>query len=259
MPNPKFCLLDIETSPILGYTWTTWDANVLKVLEPSKIISVAWKQLGSDEVKVKCIADYKGYKNNVINDEALVKEVWKVLDESDVVCGHHSDAFDLKKLNARFVYYGLNAPSAYQSVDTKKAASRYFKFDSNSLNNLGAYLNVGQKLVNGGFDLWVRCMAGDKDSWALMKAYNAQDVQLLEQVYLKLRPFMATHPDLNVIVNGSSSSAVCGSCLSTNVTKRGFSMTKAGSKQRLQCSDCGSWSTGPWKRRVSEEIDIEDN
>lgn len=118
-----------------------FDTNILKVLEPSKIISVAWKELEVDNLTVKCVADYKGYKKGELDDEKLVREVWEILDRADVVIAHHGDAFDIKKLCTRFVFYGLSAPSAYKSVDTKKVASKYFKFESNSLNNLGVYLD----------------------------------------------------------------------------------------------------------------------
>lgn len=245
-------LLDIETSPLVGYSWQTYDTNVLKVIEPSKIISIAWKQLGAKETSCKCIADYRGYKSGVVNDEALIREIWDVLDKADIVIAHHGVAFDFKKLNARFVFYGLNSPSHYQVVDTKKEASKHFKFDSNSLNNLGSYLNVGQKINNGGFELWVECMGGDKKAWERMKSYNIQDVILLEQVYLKLRPFMSTHPDMNLMLGENIGQLACGSCLSLNLTKRGFALTKIGSKQRYQCSDCGSWTTGPWVRKTRD-------
>lgn len=246
--KPVLNFLDIETSPLIGYSWATFDTSILRIIESSKVISIAWKELHDKDVTVKCIADYEDYLPGVVNDESLIRDIWKLLDGSDIVCAHHGDNFDLKKLNARFAFYGLNSPSPYRSIDTKKAASRYFKFDSNSLNNLGAYLNVGQKINNGGFDLWVRCMAGDSSAWEEMKVYNAQDVLLLEQVYLKLRPFIANHPDLNAINPTTSTVASCGTCQSSNVTKRGFSLTKLGRKQRYQCTDCGSWSVGSWER-----------
>lgn len=246
--TPNIILLDIETSPITAYTWGTFDQNVLKILEPSKIISCAWKELHSDDVIVKAISDYKGYKPGVIDDKKLVQEIWNVLDKADVVIGHHGDRFDLPKLNARFVYHGLNAPSFYKTVDTKKVASRYFRFDSNSLNNLAGYLNLGAKVENGGFDLWVRCIAGDPEAWDLMKLYNAQDVVLLEKVYLKLRPFMENHPNLNIISPSTTTDVVCPTCLSHKVTKRGFSTTRTGKRQRYQCQTCSSWSSGPYSK-----------
>lgn len=245
--KPKIYLLDVETSPIVGYSWEAFDTNLLKILEFSKIISVAWKELGSKTTVVKCIADYPGYKKNVIDDEKLVKEVWKLLDEADVVIGHHSDAFDIKKLNARFVALGLDAPSYYQTVDTCKLAKKYFKFDSNSLNNLGQYLGLGEKIHNGGFPLWLKCMSGDEAAWELMKKYNAQDVILLEKLYLTLRPFHDKHPNLNLVSSTPSESA-CPSCLSKDIKPRGFSFTKTGKKQRYVCNECGSWSSGSFEK-----------
>lgn len=244
--KPVVILIDIETSPNISYLWGTYQQNSLKVLENSKIISVSWKELDSAKINVKALVDYKSYKKGIINDEQLVKEIWKVLDKADVVVGHHSDAFDLKKLNARFVYYGLNAPSAYKTVDTKKVASKYFKFDGNSLNALSGYFGLGQKVNNGGFELWVRCMAGDMKAWKLMKDYNKQDVLLLEKLYLKLRPFINNHPNLNLVTDTLGES--CPSCQSRNMQKRGFSITKTGRKQRFQCGDCGSWSSGPFTK-----------
>jgi hypothetical protein len=245
--KPSIILLDIETSPITAYTWGTFDQNVLKVLEPSKIMSVAWKELYAEEVQVRSIFDYSGYKPGIIDDKKLVADVWKVLDRADIVIAHHGDAFDLKKLNSRFIFHGLCAPSAYKTIDTKKVASKYFKFDSNALNNLGVYLKLGEKVANGGFGLWVKCIAGDPEAWDLMKRYNQQDVALLEKVYLKLRPFMENHPNLSIITNNSEGTS-CPSCSSTNVTKRGFTVTKTSRRQRFQCGDCGSWSSGPYEK-----------
>lgn len=257
--KPSVILLDIETSPIIGYAWDTYDTNILKVIQPSRIMSVAWKDLSDEGVTCKSIADYRGYKKGVVDDEKLIREIWDVLDKADVVIAHHGDAFDLKKLNARFVFYGLPAPSAYKSVDTKKVASKYFKFDGNSLNALGNYLGVGKKINNGGFDLWVQCIDGVKDAWNRMKEYNIQDVVLLEEVYLKLRPFMNNHPNLAAVIDRvEGDRPSCPTCLSHSVTKRGFSITRTGRKQRFQCNDCGSWSSGPFERVKLALVNEED-
>lgn len=252
-------LLDIETSPLTGYCWDTYQTNVLKVIEPSKIISVAWKELNADETFCKALPDYKGYKKGVVDDEKLIREVWKVLDEADILIAHYGNAFDFKKLNARFVWYGLTAPSQYKTVDTKSVAKKYFKFDANSLNALGTYLNVGQKINNGGFELWTRCLEeGDKDAWALMKEYNVQDVVLLEKIYLRLRPYMENHPSLSVLVENTAGDITCPTCLSHNIHRRGFSMTRTGRRQRFQCNDCGSWSSGPYVKSKNVLVNDDD-
>lgn len=249
--TPSVVLLDIETSPIIGYAWEAFDTNLLKIIQPSKIISVAWKELGEKKVHVKCISDYRSYSPNVVEDKELVQEIWNVLDKADVVIGHNSDSFDLKKLNMRFVVHKLNAPSPYQTIDTCKISKRYFKFDSNSLNNLCMFLELGEKVSHSGFSLWEKCMSGDYKAWSLMKDYNANDVVLLEKVYLALRPFQDRHPNLAVVA-GESAVENCPSCLSKNLTKRGFSFTKTGRKQRYQCSDCFSWSTGSFQKGLED-------
>lgn len=246
--GPRILLLDIETAPITGYVWATYDTNVLKILEPSKVLSVAWKWLNEDETFCKTIADYKGYKKGVVDDEKLIKQAWDLLDECDVCVAHHGKAFDLKKLNARFVWYKLPAPSSYAVVDTKASASRHFKFDSNSLDNLGQYLNLGSKAATGGFSLWVDCIAGDKDAWARMAEYNIQDVVLLEKVYLALRPYISNHPNLSLLSGEVKDEMSCPTCQSGSVVKRGFSVTRTGKKQRYQCQSCGSWSSGKFEK-----------
>lgn len=243
--TPKIVLLDIENSPLTIYAWQTYDANALKVLERSKIISVAWKDLGSNECSVKAICDFKGYKPGVVDESKLVHEIWHVLDEADIVICHNLK-FDVKKLNAAFVMNGLSAPSEYQTICTLVQAKKFFRFDSNNLNALGQYLNVGQKVHTGGFDLWSNCIAGDATAWATMKEYNIQDVLLLEKVYLRLRPFMSRHPDLNLVAE--TDDMHCSACLSTDLQKRGYSHTKTTRKQRYQCNTCHSWSSGSAER-----------
>jgi len=232
----------------MGYTWGAFEENMLEILEHSQIMSCAWKTLGSNDLTIKALPDYSSYKPGLMNDYLLVKEIWDVLDQSDIVIAHHGLEFDIKKLNTRFVFHSMNAPSYYQVIDTKKVASKHFKFASNSLNNLGKYFGVGTKKQNEGFGLWMKCMLGDKEAWKTMKEYNGQDVTLLENVYLKLRPFMSSHPNLNLIADTGVEGA-CGSCQSTSTIKRGFQTTKLGKKQRYQCLDCGSWSLGAWQRR----------
>ena len=46
----------------MGYAWGVYEQNILKVIEPSKIIMAGWQWLDEAKPKVKGIADYKGYK-----------------------------------------------------------------------------------------------------------------------------------------------------------------------------------------------------
>ena len=90
------------------------------------------------------------------------------------------------------------------------------------LDSLAQYLGVGRKLPHTGFDLWRGCMSGDLKSWAIMKRYNAQDVRLLERVYLKLRPW-GVHPNVNLVNQRPNA---CPKCGSTHIQSRGYRYTR---------------------------------
>lgn len=160
----------------------------------------------------------------------------ELLNDADVVIAHNGDSFDIKKINARFIIHKLAPPSPYRTIDTKREAKKIAGFDSNSLNNLGIDMDEGEKIKHRGFDMWEGCMAGKKRDWNDMKRYNKQDVDLLEKVYLRLRPWMKTHP--NISSNGN-----CPKCNSAKVQRRGIVLNKI----RLQCMSCGGWFSLPEK------------
>lgn len=240
--KPKIVYLDIENTPSLGYFFDKWkEGNIVDEVAGWYILSYAYK-INDGPVKVCALPDYPGYKKNMENDKALMQELWDLLNEADIVVAHNGDRFDIRKINARFIYHGMTPPRPYKTIDTLKVARRYFSFNSNRLNDLGQYLGVGKKLAHTGFALWKGCMSGEMESWNLMKKYNKQDVVLLEEVYMKLRPFMTNHPNLNIYDENQDS---CPSCRS-EVQRRGFGYTQLGSYQRYKCKNptCGAWSRG---------------
>lgn len=237
----KVLLLDIETAPNLGYTWGKWEQNVIAFQQQWYMLSFAWKWLDSTEVSVHGLDDFRGYKKDKTNDKALIGELWNVLDEADIVVAHNGDAFDIKKTNARFILHDLPPPSPYKTIDTLKIAKKHFRFESNKLNDLGEHLGLGAKAKTSGFQTWLGCMAGEPESWQEMKGYNAQDVLLLEKVYLKLRPWATTHPNLNGYGGEKEN---CPTCQSSRVQRRGIAYAKTRSYQRWTCMECHSWFQG---------------
>jgi predicted RNA-binding Zn-ribbon protein involved in translation (DUF1610 family) len=165
----------------------------------------------------------------------------KLFDEADIIIGHNCSDFDIKKTNARAFINGLNPPSPYKIVDTKTQAKRIFKLDSNSLSDISRQLGLGHKDDTGGFDLWLGCMSGETTAWRNMVRYNKQDVNLLEKVYLKMRPWMPSHPNVTIY---QGTTYGCPACGSTKLQRRGFGITSVRKVQRYQCTDCGKWSTG---------------
>lgn len=226
----KTILWDIETFPNLGYTWGKYEQNVIAFKEEWKLAAFGYKVL--EAKRVHCVT-----LNDVRNESALVRRLHEVLSDADILVAHNGDSFDMKKANAKFIEYGLKPPTPSLTIDTKKVARRHFAFNSNSLDALGELLGVGRKVKTGGFDLWLDCMAGKQKAWDSMARYNKQDVVLLEEVYLKLRPWIKSHPRVGSIHH-------CPNCGSHRVQSRGVERTKTRTFKRFQCQECGAWSRG---------------
>jgi hypothetical protein len=240
--KPRILIYDIENTPTVVTTWGLYEQNAIETLEEWYIMSYAYKWYGESTTHVVALPDFKGYDKDKKNDKALCESLHKLFEEADVVIAHNGDKHDQKKSNARFIYHGILPPSPYKSIDTLKVAKKYFKFNSNSLNNLGIFFGVGKKIVHEGMPLWRSCMEGDLKAWSRMKRYNKQDVVLLEQVYMKLLPWMESHPNYNLLTGTVSS---CPKCGNNRLQKRGFSYTRVGKYQQYQCIDgCGGWSKG---------------
>ena len=231
----RVLLYDIETSPILGYSWGRFEVNLVHVIEESRIISVAWKWLGDKEIHCLALPSFPGYKKDPKNNKQLVQALHKLISKADIAVGHNVDNFDDKTSNAAFIEHNLIPPPPHKTIDTLKVARSRFRFSSNKLDELGIRLKVGRKVETGGFSLWKGCMDGSMRAWARMKKYNMGDVSLLERVYLKLRPWMKNHPDMNARDRHTG----CPVCRSTNLAKNGLMATHRGVKQRYLCRDCG--------------------
>jgi len=243
--GPKTASFDLESTPLSAYTWgPKWETNLIEVREYTQILSYSWKWLNGKHI-TKGWPDYKGYKAGVLDDEAIVKEIWKLFDEADIIIAHNGKQFDIKMANARFAFHKLPPPSPYKVVDTKTEAKKYLRLPSNSLDDVGDYFGIGRKLHHEGFPLWTGCMAGDQKSWRAMLAYNKQDVVLLEKIYLKLLPWMASHANVGMFTDKT----VCPKCGSGKLQARGWAVNKTTKYRRIQCQDCGGWGRAPLNER----------
>jgi hypothetical protein len=84
----KILLLDIETSPNTAHVWGIWQQNIAinQLLESSQILCFAAKWLGEKDIVFKSIKN-GSYK-------AMLKSIWKLLDEADAVAFEIADAKD---------------------------------------------------------------------------------------------------------------------------------------------------------------------
>lgn len=248
----KIGLLDIETAPILGAVWSIWQQNVgLNQIEKDwYILSYCFKWLGDPKVHYRD----KRKSWDTEDDKELLDDLWKFLDEADVIVAQNGVRFDSKKINARFILNGYPPPSPYKIVDTMLQAKANFGFTSNKLEYMTDKLCSVKKIKHNdfpGFELWKECLRGNKKAWASMKKYNIQDVTSMEELYLIMLPWMKGHPNYGLYVNPDA--PVCNRCGSEHVNKRGTYKTDVGVYQRYHCGGCGGWLRGRKLLNTAEE------
>jgi DNA polymerase elongation subunit (family B) len=240
MRGPKILLLDIETAPIQAYVWSLWgnDVALNQIKKDWHVLSWAAKWLPSKNVVYH---DQRNAKN-IENDKQILKPLWQMMDDADIIVTQNGKKFDEKKLNSRFAIHGFPPPAPYKHIDTLAIAKKKFAFTSNKLEYLTEKLNKKYKKLKheefAGFELWRQCLAGNVKAWKAMEKYNKYDVLALEELYHTLVKWDNT---VNFSVYYDEPTCSCGS---TEFERRGFYYTGVGKYQRYKCVECGTWTRG---------------
>lgn len=242
MNSPKILLWDLETLPdpqrvmqvfpsIGNWPGRTFKANI------STIICFGYKWLGDKEAS--CINAWDVPQDHPNDDGYLIHAAYEILKEADCLVTHNGKKFDLKVMNTHLIKYGLPPLHKIPHVDTKIVAKRISLY-SNRLGDVSKFLGGEDKLENGGWDLWCRVQNGDKKAQELMTSYCKQDVEVLEQVFLGLRPLMTNTEVPNYNLYAEDGTLRCPKCGSDKLTKHGVRRRVTGNRQRYLCGDCGS-------------------
>jgi DNA polymerase elongation subunit (family B) len=244
MSEPRIVFLDIETLPnqrevmkhftrLGDYPGLTLKASI------NSIICCGYKVLG--EKKIHCINawDYKEWRKDVNDDSKVVKEIYEILKDADCIITHNGKRFDWKFIQTRLLYHGLPPLSKVRHIDTCAEAKRCLFMFNNRLGTISKFLTGKSKLENGGWDLWCDVMDRKPKALLLMERYCKQDVEVLEGVFKKLRPFITQLPNYNHFT--LSKRPLCPTCGSTRLFGHGHRMSASGKNYfRQLCNDCGS-------------------
>ena len=239
--NPvKVLILDIETSPILAHVWQLWDNNVAlnQIVEDWSILSWSAKWLDNDNIMYMDTRNEKDPRN----DKKIIKGLWELMDQADVIIGQNSKSFDIPKINARFFKHNMPKPSSFRQIDTMRLAKKHFKFTSNKLEYTSKnFLPDVQKSDHKkfpGHSLWSECLKGNLEAFEEMQAYNVTDILATEALYHRLKSW---DNSLNFNVYHNSFHHEC-SCGSTDFKKHGHVYTNTGKFVRYICKSCGAES-----------------
>lgn len=245
MSKPKIVFFDLETlmnmreiakrfPSMSAYPGRTLKANI------NSIICFGYKIHGHK--KAKCINawDFKAkWKKDVNDDYAVCKAAYDILKDADEVITHNGKRFDWKFLQTRLAYHGLPTLPRIKHTDTCQLAKSNLYLYDNKLNTVAEHLGCSQKLAHTGWQMWVDVLNRKKSAQALMSKYCKQDVDVLEEVYHKLRSLSSNAiATAKVIQDGVRECPTCGE---SSLHKAGMRHTKTKSYMRYRCNSCGSY------------------
>ena len=248
-PVARILIIDIETAPFLAYTFRRWRANIgqANVEKEGYVLCYAAKWYGDDNIIFSRVQEPE-------NDYDIVKEMKALIDQADIVIAHNAVGFDLPTIATRMLFHGMTPFAPHKVVDTLKIAKQQFRFPSNSLESIAAYLGLQeQKMKHSGFGLWKRVMQMDEEAWSEMEEYNIQDILVLEKVYEKLRSWDKFAP--NMALYAASSVPRCVVCASDKLEKLDkLSHTALSSFHTMRCKCCGKVMRTRHNVRSKEEM-----
>lgn len=235
---PKILLFDLETAPMMAYVWNRWKQNIAlnQTISESYIICWSAKWLYSPNVVGDVLTPEEALN---MDDRRICASLYELINEADIVIAHNGDQADIPWMNSRFIIHGFPPPKPYYSIDTLKIAKKQFGFSSNKLDALATYFGFPNKIETN-FELWKGCIHGIPEALEDMLTYNKQDVAILEEVYLKLRPWQKDHPNLANLLD--SDVVMCPNCGSHDyeILEGEYYYTSVGKYQIYRCKHCGA-------------------
>jgi len=256
-------LLDLEVSPILGTTYEAYKSNLIWIEKPPMIVTMAWQWFGEDEIHVKGLPDYDGYKPGWehLNDRDLCEELYDLLEKADLIVGHNEKKFDLTIARSRFLAHGFRPTKEWFIEDTLQILWKRFRLPKNNLEAACEYVGLPGKTKFTHADFIKGCIAGNKEDWEGMKTYNARDIEITKAFYAKISPWNNSHANLNLILRGGQLCRVClaNGRTATNVAKNGTEYLKMSARAKYRCLTCGFHWKGEViaRARRPEPVEIE--
>jgi len=229
--------LDIETAPAKAYIWDlkTRYVPLSQVEEDGYVLCFAAGKEGSEEIEYWSIWD-QGH-------EAMIERAWEIMDEADALIHFNGNRFDIPRLNTEFLIERLGPPSPSQQIDLFRTVAQNFKVLSKSMNHMLKILGLENKMAHKGMELWTNCMAGVKEDQLIMEEYNIQDVEVMEELYLELRPWIKNHPNRALFMDCpmDDGKRTCPTCGSHDVKIKSYKHTRTYRYVQYYCNNCGSY------------------
>lgn len=223
MPDPKILLWDLETTDFSA----DW----------GHLLCAGYRWLGEKKVHVPSIMDYPKWLTHPLSDRRLCEDFREVLVQADMWITYFGKGFDVKFIQARLLEHKLAVLPNTPHVDMYFIAKANLALRSKRLAAVSEFLGTDDEKTPLKKKEWRKAASGDAAAIKYVIKHCSQDIKVLEQTYMRLRPLVRTHPR----VAGLGPCRVCGS---GHLQRRGTTMAvTAGPKARYHCVACGSWES----------------
>ena len=209
---------------------------------------VGYKTFGTKKTFVPSILDYDG--DLLTREKKLLKKVYYDLTQADYWVSWYGQRYDVPFINSRLLFHDLPTlpPMGNNHIDGWRIAKYQLKMSSNRLATVSDFLGCGDKTPVSG-QHWFRAMLGEKKSYKYIIKHCKIDVEVLEEVYNKLKGLVNT-----VNLTTKQDGRQCPRCNNGTVTKQGKRYTITGKiTQQYKCKSCHGWSKAPIITRKNKE------
>ncbi len=239
--SAKILAFDVETSPSVGYHWGRFQQDIPQKMIIEEGSLLCWCARWVDEPGTMYHDSVWNYGKDMRNDLEITQTLKELVEEADMVVAHNA-RFDTGWLTRSVIKHGLPPVRMPRIIDTLKIARSSFKMPSNRLGDLAQFLGVTAKEDPGGIQTWIDILQGkgktQKAAQERMLHYCMTDVEVLVEIYEKMKPHWKGHPNLGVYEDNPS----CPSCGSRHVVANGYYRSNTGKYQRYKCTTCGNQS-----------------
>ena len=249
----KILLLDLELSFAIYYAYPSKREQYLSaknIIHHQFCPVAAWKWAHEiSRYHIKITDDKKRFKKNFRDDYIVAVKLHALMTEADVIVAHNGDAFDIKHANTLFINHGLGPIPERKSLDTLKAARKYFAFAGNDLDSLSK--RFGGKGKNQKPD-WYKMTDGDPKAINVAATYCMNDVAELDRVFNNIRPFMRNLPKPRQLPKEKKELnhygiTCCDACGSKRIQNKSLGGIPPKLYPRVRCSECGHEMKGDIK------------
>lgn len=209
------------------------------------ILCIGYKFVGDAKPQVVSILD--GRRHSMLDDKRVVSEFVKVWEQADMVISWYGDRFDIPMIRTKMLQHGLPPLMPKPSLDLWKGVRYRFKLHSNRLEAWQKYLGLPTAKTPIDFKSWLQAAHGDKKAMAEVVHHCKKDVDVLEEAFIRIRPWLDNEPARGLITGDHSG---CPSCGSQSVERRGFKVAMTRAYQQFRCRACGRW----WRARTPVTI-----